>query len=86
MALSPPVQPCSGRRGDRRTDPRSSGPDLPPTDSWPTLNSSRTRQLAQVLQNNGLGAHPEGLGVGRHESHEYHLAIYSGNGNEYLER
>ncbi len=46
----------------------------------------RTRQLAHVLHEHGLGARPEGrTGLGGHESHEDHLAIYCLNGNEYLE-
>ena len=46
----------------------------------------RTRQLAHVLHEHGLGARSEGrAGLGGHESHEDHLAIYCHNGNEYLE-
>ncbi|MEY2397829.1 MAG: hypothetical protein QOJ00_1003 [Actinomycetota bacterium] len=46
----------------------------------------RTRQLAHVLNARGLGARPEArAGLGAHESHQDHLAIYAYNGNEYLE-
>jgi 3-oxocholest-4-en-26-oate---CoA ligase len=46
----------------------------------------RTRQLAHVLHEHGLGARPDGrAGLGGHESHQDHLAIYCHNGNEYLE-
>jgi 3-oxocholest-4-en-26-oate---CoA ligase len=48
--------------------------------------TDRTRRLANVLADAGLGARPEGRdGLGGHESHEDHLAIYCYNGNEYLE-
>ncbi|MCB1285167.1 MAG: acyl-CoA synthetase [Microthrixaceae bacterium] len=46
----------------------------------------RTRQLAHVLHDHGLGARPGGReGLASHESHQDHLAIYAYNGNEYLE-
>ncbi len=48
--------------------------------------TERTRRLAHVLHDAGLGALPEGrAGLGGHESHQDHLAIYAHNGNEYLE-
>jgi fatty-acyl-CoA synthase len=48
--------------------------------------TDRTRRLANVLGDAGLGAGPEGRkGLAGHESHEDHLAIYCYNGNEYLE-
>jgi len=48
--------------------------------------TQRTRRLANVLADAGLGARPEGrAGLEGHESHEDHLAIYLYNGNEYLE-
>src|SRR3954466_5148809 len=48
--------------------------------------TDRTRRLANVLADAGLGARPEGrAGLAGHESHEDHLAIYCYNGNEYLE-
>jgi fatty-acyl-CoA synthase len=48
--------------------------------------TDRTRRLANVLADAGLGARPEGrAGLAGHESHEDHLAIYLYNGNEYLE-
>jgi 3-oxocholest-4-en-26-oate---CoA ligase len=48
--------------------------------------AARTRQLAHVLQAQGLGAHPgDHRGLGNHESYQDHLAIIAGNGNEYLE-
>src|SRR5581483_3215459 len=48
--------------------------------------TERTRRLANVLADAGLGARPEGrAGLEGHESHEDHLAIYLYNGNEYLE-
>jgi 3-oxocholest-4-en-26-oate---CoA ligase len=46
----------------------------------------RTRRLANVLADAGLGARAEGrAGLEGHESHQDHLAIYAYNGNEYLE-
>jgi fatty-acyl-CoA synthase len=48
--------------------------------------TERTRRLANVLGGAGLGARVDGrAGLGGHESHEDHLAIYLYNGNEYLE-
>src|SRR3954454_7956223 len=48
--------------------------------------TERTRRLANVLADAGLGARPSGrYGLQGHESHEDHLAIYALNGNEYLE-
>ena len=48
--------------------------------------TERTRRLAHVLHDRGLGARPEGrAGLAGHESHQDHLAIYAHNGNEYLE-
>jgi acyl-CoA synthetase (AMP-forming)/AMP-acid ligase II len=48
--------------------------------------TARTRQLAHVLHDRGLGARPEGrAGLKGHQSHQDHLAIYAYNGNEYLE-
>lgn len=48
--------------------------------------TERTRRLAHVLHDRGLGARPEGrAGLANHESHQDHLAIYAYNGNEYLE-
>ena len=53
--------------------------------SWADV-TDRTRRLANVLADAGLGARPEGrAGLAGHESHEDHLAIYLYNGNEYLE-
>ncbi|MEY2432194.1 MAG: 3-oxocholest-4-en-26-oate---CoA ligase [Acidimicrobiaceae bacterium] len=53
--------------------------------SWRDV-TERTRRLANVLSSSGLGARPEGReGLGGHESHQDHLAIYCYNGNEYLE-
>jgi fatty-acyl-CoA synthase len=48
--------------------------------------TARTRRLAHVLRDRGLGARPEGrAGLEGHQSHQDHLAIYAYNGNEYLE-
>ena len=53
--------------------------------TWADIND-RTRRLANVLGDAGLGARPTGRdGLAGHESHEDHLAIYLYNGNEYLE-
>ncbi len=53
--------------------------------TWAEVND-RTRRLANVLADAGLGARPEGrTGLGGHETHQDHLAIYAYNGNEYLE-
>ena len=46
----------------------------------------RSRRLAHVLAEHGLGARSEGRdGLAGHETHQDHLAIYAYNGNEYLE-
>ena len=45
----------------------------------------RANRLANVLASAGLGAHRDREGLGGHESHQDHLAIYLYNGNEYLE-
>src|ERR1044072_9392721 len=48
--------------------------------------TDRTRRPAAVLHSEGMGARPSGPeGLGGHESHQHHLAIYAYNGNEYLE-
>jgi 3-oxocholest-4-en-26-oate---CoA ligase len=48
--------------------------------------TERTRRLANVLADAGLGARAGGRAeLAGHESHEDHLAIYLYNGNEYLE-
>jgi 3-oxocholest-4-en-26-oate---CoA ligase len=45
----------------------------------------RTNRLANVLHGAGHGARRSREGLGGHESHQSHLAIYLYNGNEYLE-
>ncbi len=45
----------------------------------------RSNRLANVLNGAGHGAHSSRDGLGGHESHQDHLAIYLYNGNEYLE-
>ena len=45
----------------------------------------RTNRLANVLHDAGLGASSERDGLGGHETHQDHLAVYLYNGNEYLE-
>lgn len=45
----------------------------------------RANRLANVLAAAGHGAHRERDGLGGHESHQDHLAVYLYNGNEYLE-
>jgi 3-oxocholest-4-en-26-oate---CoA ligase len=45
----------------------------------------RANALANVLHDAGHGAHRSREGLGGHESHQDHLAIYLYNGNEYLE-
>jgi fatty-acyl-CoA synthase len=53
--------------------------------TWQQVNE-RTRRLANVMADAGLGARPGGrAGLAGYESHEDHLAIYAYNGNEYLE-
>jgi acyl-CoA synthetase (AMP-forming)/AMP-acid ligase II len=48
--------------------------------------TDRSRRLARVLHDHGLGAHaPDRAGIPNHESHVDHVAIYAVNGNEYLE-
>ena len=46
---------------------------------------ARANRLANVLASAGLGAHRSRDGLGGHESHQDHLAVYLYNGNEYLE-
>jgi len=45
----------------------------------------RANRLANVLHDAGHGARRERDGLGGHESHQDHLAVYLYNGNEYLE-
>ncbi|HEX4901649.1 MAG TPA: acyl-CoA synthetase [Acidimicrobiales bacterium] len=45
----------------------------------------RTNRFANVLHHGGHGARRERDGLGGHESHQDHLAVYLFNGNEYLE-
>jgi fatty-acyl-CoA synthase len=45
----------------------------------------RSRRLAHVLADAGLGARSERDGLGGHESHQDHVGLYLHNGNEYLE-
>ncbi|HEU5084500.1 MAG TPA: acyl-CoA synthetase [Acidimicrobiales bacterium] len=45
----------------------------------------RANQLANVLHDAGLGAKRGRQGLGGHETHQDHLAVYLYNGNEYLE-
>ena len=45
----------------------------------------RSTRLANVLADAGHGAHSSRDGLGGHETHQDHLAIYLYNGNEYLE-
>ncbi|MDE0805606.1 MAG: acyl-CoA synthetase [Acidimicrobiales bacterium] len=45
----------------------------------------RSTRLANVLTDAGHGAHSSREGLGGHESHQDHLAVYLYNGNEYLE-
>jgi len=45
----------------------------------------RANRFASVLHDAGHGARSERDGLGGHESHQHHLAIYLYNGNEYLE-
>ena len=47
--------------------------------------TERTRRLANVLHDQGLGCHRERDQLQGHESGQDHLAIYLHNGNEYLE-
>jgi acyl-CoA synthetase (AMP-forming)/AMP-acid ligase II len=45
----------------------------------------RANAVANVLRDAGHGAHRSRDGLGGHETHQDHLAIYLYNGNEYLE-
>jgi acyl-CoA synthetase (AMP-forming)/AMP-acid ligase II len=45
----------------------------------------RSRRLAHVLADAGLGARSERDGLAGHESHQDHIGLYLHNGNEYLE-
>ena len=45
----------------------------------------RTRRLANVLVDAGLGVHTDRSELANHESGQDHLALYLHNGNEYLE-
>ncbi|MDJ0788844.1 MAG: acyl-CoA synthetase [Myxococcota bacterium] len=45
----------------------------------------RTRRLARVFQQAGLGCHRERAELANHESGQDHVAVYLLNGNEYLE-
>lgn len=45
----------------------------------------RANRLANVLADAGHGAHHSRDGLGGHETHQDHLAVYLYNGNEYLE-
>jgi acyl-CoA synthetase (AMP-forming)/AMP-acid ligase II len=47
--------------------------------------TDRTRRLAQVLREAGLGAHAERASLENWESGQDHVALYLYNGNEYLE-
>jgi 3-oxocholest-4-en-26-oate---CoA ligase len=47
--------------------------------------TDRTRRLANVLHDHGLGCHTERTELQGHESGQDHLAIYLLNGNEYME-
>jgi len=47
--------------------------------------TDRTRRLAVVLRNAGLGCHHEREGLENWESGQDHIALYLYNGNEYLE-
>ena len=71
-------------RGDRRRSPIARA-SCSATAGSPTPTTDRTRRLAHVLHERGLGARPRRAGLAGHESHQDHLAIYLYNGNEYLE-
>ena len=45
----------------------------------------RANRLANVLASAGHGAHADRTGLGGHQSHLDHVAVYLYNGNEYLE-
>ena len=47
--------------------------------------TERTRRLASVLRDHGLGCHRERSGLRGFESGQDHVALYLYNGNEYLE-
>ena len=52
--------------------------------SW-AETTDRTRRLADVLRQHGLGCHVERDGLTNWESGQDHVALYLYNGNEYLE-
>jgi acyl-CoA synthetase (AMP-forming)/AMP-acid ligase II len=52
--------------------------------SW-AETTDRTRRLAEVLRQHGLGCHHERDGLANWESGQDHVALYLYNGNEYLE-
>ncbi|MEN8162126.1 MAG: AMP-binding protein, partial [Myxococcota bacterium] len=52
--------------------------------SWAEV-TDRTRRLAAVLADAGLGLRREREGLANHESGQDHVALYLYNGNEYLE-
>jgi fatty-acyl-CoA synthase len=52
--------------------------------SWSQV-TDRTRRLAHVLREHGLGCHREREGLSGWESGQDHVALYLYNGNEYLE-
>jgi fatty-acyl-CoA synthase len=52
--------------------------------SWADV-TERTRRLAAVLRDAGLGCHRERAGLEGWESGQDHVALYLHNGNEYLE-
>jgi fatty-acyl-CoA synthase len=52
--------------------------------SWADV-TDRTRRLASVLRERGLGCHEERERLQRWESGQDHVALYLHNGNEYLE-
>ena len=52
--------------------------------TWAAV-ADRTRRLANLLVDHGLGAHGDPTAVAGWESAQDHLALYMTNGNEYLE-
>jgi 3-oxocholest-4-en-26-oate---CoA ligase len=52
--------------------------------TWHEVND-RTRRLANVLRDHGLGCHHERPGLQNFESGQDHVGLYLYNGNEYLE-
>src|SRR5689334_21722000 len=52
--------------------------------TWGEL-ASRTRRLARVLSDAGLGCHRERAGLAPWESGQDHVGLYLYNGHEYLE-